>query len=53
MNISEDLLVRYLQGEYTSEELAAVKAWESQSDDNKRYWNNYISYCRRPNVCRK
>lgn len=36
MNISEDLLVRYLQGEYTSEELATVKAWESQSDDNKK-----------------
>ena len=36
MNINEDLLVRYLQGECTSEESVTVEAWESQSDDNKK-----------------
>ena len=53
MNISEDLLVRYLQGEYTSEELATVKAWESQSDDNKKILEQLYFICRRLNVCRK
>lgn len=36
MNINEELLLRYLQGECTLEESAIVEAWESQSDDNKK-----------------
>lgn len=36
MKINEELLLRYLRNECTSEELTVVETWESQSDDNKR-----------------
>lgn len=34
--VNEELLIRYLQGQCTSEEKAVVEAWESQSADNER-----------------
>lgn len=36
MDINQELLVRYIQGECTAEETVIVEAWECLSDDNKK-----------------
>ncbi len=40
-HINDDLLVKHLLGEATAEEQAEVKAWVNESNNNRKYYNDF------------